>query len=106
MDFFMISQFIRVPEDLLTCSALVFESKVHHHVLITPTVTLKVVTTVSTVKSLAWMLVDNMLVQFFVFAKFFRAPVTRVGFWSFLSFGQSNSGDRNYTLSSSNGFCN
>ena len=70
MDFLMISKLIRVPEDLLTCTALVLKSKVNHHVLVMTTVTVKVFTTVSAVKSLSRMLVDNMLVKIFVFVKF------------------------------------
>ena len=72
MHFLMISKFIRVPEDLLTCTstALVLKSKVNHHVLVMTTVTLKVFTTVSAVKSFITMLLDNMLVKIFVFVKF------------------------------------
>ena len=71
MDFLMISKFIRVSEHLLTCTALVLKSEVNHHVLVMTTVTVKVFTTESAVKSLCRMLVDNMLVQVFVFGKFF-----------------------------------
>ena len=70
MDFVMILKLVRVPEDLLTCTALVLKSKMNHHVLVMTTVTLKVLTTVSAVKSLSRMLVDNMLVNIFVFVKF------------------------------------
>ena len=71
MDFLMITKFIRIPEDLLTCTALVLKTKVDHHMLVSATVTLKVFTTESAVKSLYRMFVDNMLVQVFVFGKFF-----------------------------------
>ena len=72
MHFLMISKLVRVPEDLLTCTstALVLKSKVNHHVLVMTTVTLKVFTTVSAVKSFITMLLDNMLVKIFVFVKF------------------------------------
>ena len=71
MDFLMISKFVRVPEDLLTCTALVLKSKVHHHVLVMTIVTVKVFTTESAVKSLCRMFVNYMLVQVFVFGNFF-----------------------------------
>ena len=71
MDFLMITKFVRIPEDLLTCTALVLKTKVDHHMLVSATVTLKVFTTESAVKSLCRMFVNNMLVQVFVFGKFF-----------------------------------
>ena len=49
MDFLMISKLVRVPEELLTCTALVLKSKVNHHVLVTTTVTVKVFITISAV---------------------------------------------------------
>ena len=104
MDFLVISKFIWVPEDLLTCTALVFKSKVHHHVLVMTTVTVKILATVSAVKSLCRMYFDNMLVKIFVFVKFLWAPVTGVTSWSLLSFWQTNSGQRNNALWCSNSF--
>ena len=71
MDFLMILKLVRVSEDLLTCTALVLKSKMNHHVLVMTTVTVKVFTTVSPVKSLPRMLFDNMLVKIFVFGTFF-----------------------------------
>ena len=71
MDFLMISKFVRVPKDLLTCTALVLKSNMKHHVLVMTTVTVKVFTTVSAVKSFISMLLDNMLDKIFVFVKFF-----------------------------------
>ena len=70
MDLVMITKLVRLPEHLLTRTALVLKSQVNHHILVSTTVTLKVLTTVSTVKSLITMLLNNMLVKIFVFVKF------------------------------------
>ena len=62
-------------ENLLTNFALVFEYKVHHDVLVVAVVAFEVLITVSAMKSVLRVVMDNMLVKLFVLVKLLLTPI-------------------------------